>query len=202
MPTVTITFFILDLFRTNFQWNSKPRYSTQKGMVRMDIPTKLVGKVYFDKSCLLHVPLNDQIPVPWRGPSLTACTDYKNQNHPQWLLKFEYGSRKGCSPKLLNFGTSSWHSNDSAFFPPLLRHFLIEGVLRSKNLFSECWQEHPKFQTPLATLGLPSTHFGFWRWCSIACGEWVPPLPLGSVSMRNTDGQGKILKYCCYQSIH
>ena len=48
-------------------------------------------------------------------------------------------------------------------FPPVLfppsRPFLIEGVLRSKNLFSESGQEHPKykrktsFQTPSTILG-------------------------------------------------
>ena len=47
-----------------------------------------------------------------------------------------------------------------------LRPFLIEGVLGSKNLFSESCLERPKiqgqtpFQTPSAILGPPGGHFG------------------------------------------
>ena len=111
---------------------------------------------------------------------------------------------------LMDFGTSVWRSSRSAFGRPTgndvsghyKRHcflfffsfffflfpsstFLIEGVLRSKNLFSESCLECPKtwgltpFQTPSAILGPTGGHFGFCRRCSVAGGERVPPSPLG-----------------------
>ena len=54
--------------------------------------------------------------------------------------------------------------------------FLIEGVLRSKNLFSESLSERPitkdwtPFQTPSAIIGPPVGHFGFSRQYGIAGG--------------------------------
>ena len=53
------------------------------------------------------------------------------------------------------------------FFSPLST-LLIEGVLWSKNLFSESWWERPK------TWGLAPFHFEFCRRCSIAGSEKVP----------------------------
>ena len=59
--------------------------------------------------------------------------------------------------------------------------FLIEGVLSSKNLFSESWSKHPitkdwtPFKTQSAILGPPFGHFGFSRRYGIAGGERVPP---------------------------
>ena len=55
----------------------------------------------------------------------------------------------------------------SLFFSPPSRPFLIEGVLGSKNLFSESCLKWPitlgwtPFQTPSAILGPPGGHFGF-----------------------------------------
>ena len=66
----------------------------------------------------------------------------------------------------------------------LLLPSLVEGVLRSKNLFCKSWWECQKtwectpFQTPSATLGPPSNHFGFWRRCGVAGSERVTPAPL------------------------
>ena len=71
------------------------------------------------------------------------------------------------------------------FFSPPSRPFLIEGVLVSKNLFSESCLKWPitlgwtPFQTPSAILGPPGGHFGFCRRCGVAGGERVPPAPLG-----------------------
>ena len=69
------------------------------------------------------------------------------------------------------------------------RPFFLEGVLRSKNLFSESCLECPKtqgqtlFQIPSAILGPPGGHFGFCRRCGIAGGERVPPQSLGWYSI-------------------
>ena len=70
-------------------------------------------------------------------------------------------------------------------FSPPSRPFLIEGVLVSKNLFSESCLKWPitlgwtPFQTPSAILGPPGGHFGFCRRCGVAGGERVPLAPLG-----------------------
>ena len=76
------------------------------------------------------------------------------------------------------------HSLSFPFFSPS-RPFLIEGVLGSKNLFSESCLKWPitlgwtPFQTPSAILGATGGHFGFCRRCDVAGGERVPPAPLG-----------------------
>ena len=55
------------------------------------------------------------------------------------------------------------------FFSPPSLPFLIEGVLGSKNLFSESCSEWPityvytPFQTPSAILWPPGGHFGFFE---------------------------------------
>ena len=68
----------------------------------------------------------------------------------------------------------------------LLWSFLMEGVLRSKNLFFESWWEYLKtrrvgtFPDLSAILGPPSSYFGFYRLSGVAGGEQVPlAAPLG-----------------------
>ena len=120
---------------------------------------------------MIHLP-----PQTW---NLWQCTKMvksdKNHPHPRsfWheravLQRSAFGQWTAGNEVVANILISLF----STFLHSSLLPFLIEGVLGSKNLFSESWPERPKssgytpFQTPSAILGPPGGHFGFqlkWR---------------------------------------
>ena len=128
----------------------------------------------------------------WKNtePNLKNWTDFKIWMFwefkilhylPKGKAKVEIGASVRCSSGRPLFSSGFSPPLFSFFFPPFFpfppsRPFLIEGVLGSKNLFSESCLGCPKtqgktpFQTPSALLGPSGGHFGFcrwWRWCPL-----------------------------------
>ena len=86
------------------------------------------------------------------------------------------GGRRSGGP----LATTLVATTNIIFFLSPSQPFLIEGVLGSKNIFSEIWPEHPKiFPNPVGHFSGPKQPSWILQVVRVSGGERVPLLPLG-----------------------